>query len=139
LKLDDFSQFGKDPLAKARIEQITNELYISAPYFTSEEAALIKATVVTPHTLNEIPEFEALELEDDTDNEIKGKAKESAVPEAMTIEEALQSRLQNFLKKRKASGDARPCGAHDMVPVYKAVFEITAEELKNEEFLSRLR
>jgi hypothetical protein len=95
--------------------------------------------VVTPPNLNENPAFEALELEGDTDSEIKGKAKENAVPETTKIREAINSFFQNFLKKRKASGDARPCGAHDMVPFYKVVFGITTEELKNEKFLSRLR
>jgi hypothetical protein len=57
----------------------------------------------------------------------------------MTIEEAIKSCLENFFENLKASGDARPCGPHDMGPIYRAVFGITKEELRNEKFLSRLR
>lgn len=56
-----------------------------------------------------------------------------------TIEEAIYDRLANFLDKRKASGDARPCGPHDMVPVYGSIFGIPKEELEDERFLTRLR
>lgn len=57
----------------------------------------------------------------------------------MTIEAAIKFCLQNFFQKRRASGDARPCGPHDMGPIYQAVFGITKEDLKNDKFLSRLR
>ena len=133
--LHDLCNIANDRVAEARTLQTVDELYISAPYFTPEEAALIKAAVVSPPTLNEIPEFEALELEDDANTEIKEPTKE----EAMTIEEAIKSCLQNFFEKRRASGDARPCGPHDMGPICKAVFGITTEDLKNEKFLGRLR
>ena len=59
--------------------------------------------------------------------------------ETVTIEAAIQSSLQNFFEKRRASGDARPCGPHDMGPIYKAVFGISTEELRDEKFLGRLR
>ena len=65
--------------------------------------------------------------------------KEVALQKTLTIEEAITSCLQNFFAKRRASGDARPCGPHDMAPIYKAVFGITTDELKNERFLGRLR
>lgn len=57
----------------------------------------------------------------------------------MTIEQAIQSHLLNFLEKRKASGDARPCGPHDLAPLYRAVFGSSKDDLKDEKFLSRLR
>ena len=38
-----------------------------------------------------------------------------------TVEEVIQTRLSNFFNKRKASGDARPCGPHDMLPIYLSV------------------
>ncbi|KAK8043609.1 hypothetical protein PG993_006039 [Apiospora rasikravindrae] len=41
--------------------------------------------------------------------------------------------------KRKASGDARSCGPHDLAPIYEAVFGIEKEEVQDEKFLSRLR
>jgi hypothetical protein len=137
--LYDLYNIAKDRAAEARTLCTTDELYISAPYFTPEEAALIKATVVPPPTLNYLPEFQALDFEDDTSTKIKEPMEEKAIPEAMTIEEAIKSCLQNFFKKRRASGDARPCGPHDMSPIYNTVFGITKEELTEEKFLSRLR
>jgi hypothetical protein len=53
----------------------------------------------------------------------------------MIVEKAIKSCLQNFFEKRRASGDARPCGPHDMDPIYRAVFGITNEELTDEKFL----
>ncbi|KAL3417624.1 C6 transcription factor [Phlyctema vagabunda] len=139
--LHDLSNIANDRAAEARTLCTTDELYISAPYFTPEEAALIKATVISPPKLNEIPEFEALELEFDTSTEIEEEEgdKVQASPDAMTIEEAIKSCLQNFFEKRRASGDARPCGPHDMSPIYNTVFGITKEELRDPKFLGRLR
>ncbi|OBT63326.1 hypothetical protein VE03_07203 [Pseudogymnoascus sp. 23342-1-I1] len=136
--LYDLCNISKDPAAEARTLRTTDELYISAPYFTPEEAVLIKNTVVSPPILTDIPEFEALELEEDMDAEITEPLKEVAPQKMLTVEDAITSCLQNFFARR-ASGDARPCGPHDMGPIYKAVFGIITEELKNEKFLSRLR
>ena len=47
--------------------------------------------------------------------------------------------MENFFEKRRASGDARPCGPHDMGSIYLAVFGVSKEELKDDKFLSRLR
>lgn len=117
----------------------TDELYISGPYFTTEEALLIKNTVVSPPILTDIPEFEVLEFDEDIDSGINEPLKEVAPQKTLTIQEAITSCLQNFFAKRRASGDARPCGPHDMGPIYKTVFGITTEELKDEKFLGRLR
>ena len=58
---------------------------------------------------------------------------------SLTVEQALHNRLANFLEKRRASGDARPCGPHDMVPIYSGVFGVAREEMGDERFLSRVR
>ena len=137
--LYDLCNIANDRAAEARTLCTTDELYISAPYFTPDEAALIKATIVSPPILNDIPEFEAPELFDDTNIEIKETRNENATPETITIEQAIKSCLQGFFEKRRASGDARRCGPHDMGPVYKTVFGITKEELSDEKFLGRLR
>lgn len=137
--LYDLCNISKGRTAEARTLRTTDELYISAPYFTPEEAVLIKDTIVSPPILTDIPEFEALELERDMDAEISVAPKEEAPQMKMTVEEAITSCLRNFFAKRRASGDARPCGPHDMAPIYKAVFKITTEDLRNEKFLSRLR
>lgn len=57
----------------------------------------------------------------------------------MTIEEAIKHKLTNFFNKRRASGDSRPCGPHDMAPIYKKVFEISHAEIQDPRFLARLR
>jgi hypothetical protein len=98
---------------------------------------IIKATLVSPPSLDEIPEFKSLCINDP--NEVDGSSKEVPTPETMSIEAAIKSCLQNFFEKRRASGNARPCGPHDLGPIYQAVFGITKEDLKNEKFLSRLR
>lgn len=100
---------------------------------------LIKNTIVSQPILTDIPEFEALDLAENMDAEINEAPNEEAPQKTLTVEEAITSCLQNFFAKRRASGDARPCGPHDMGPVYKAVFGITTAELKEEKFLSRLR
>ncbi|TGO57051.1 hypothetical protein BCON_0070g00230 [Botryotinia convoluta] len=134
--LYDLHNVANDREAQARTQETTDELYISGPYFTSEEAARIKCTVVPVLTLNEIPEFEELEgdLKHDTT-----PALEDDAPKNMTVETAIKCCFQSFFEKRKASGDARPCGPHDMGPIYRAVFMISKEELKDERFLGRLR
>ena len=55
------------------------------------------------------------------------------------MEEAIHGAFENFAGKRKASGDARPCGPHGLLPVYCDVFGVSKDELKGEKFLSRLR
>ena len=56
----------------------------------------------------------------------------------ITVERALHYKLANFIDKRKAIGTARPCGPHDIVPVYSSIFGIT-EGLGDERFLRPLR
>lgn len=55
------------------------------------------------------------------------------------MEEAIYERLAGFFDKRRASGDSRPCGPHDMAPIYEKVFNIEPSELRDENFPSRLR
>jgi hypothetical protein len=62
--LHDLCNIANDRAAEARTLGTTDELYISAPYFTPDEVALIKTTMVAPPTLHEIPEFEDLKTED---------------------------------------------------------------------------
>ncbi|TVY15536.1 hypothetical protein LARI1_G005018 [Lachnellula arida] len=133
--LYDLSNIAMDRAAEARTLCTTDELYISGPYFTPEESVRIKSTVVSAPTLDEVPEFEALAL----DANEPAKAKEKPTCEKMTIEEAIKSCLQNFFEKRRASGDARPCGPHDMAPIYREVFGVSKDDLRDEKFLSRLR
>ncbi|KAN0122830.1 hypothetical protein V8E51_001156 [Hyaloscypha variabilis] len=119
--LYDLCNIASDRAAEARTLATTDELYISGPYFSPEEAMIIKATLVSPPSLKEIPEFESLCM--DNPNEVDGSSKEVPTPETMSIEAAIKYCLQNLFQKRRAS----------------AVFGITKEDLNNEKFLSRLR
>ena len=125
--LYDLSKVTRDPQSEKRLSSTTHALYISGPYFSDEEAARIRAAIVD-HAIK------VEHGEDDSDDK-----EDVHVQDSSTVEEAIYARLQNFFEKRKASGDARPCGPHDMFPIYGSVFGISKEELNDERFLSRLR
>ncbi|KAG9645086.1 hypothetical protein KCU95_g8269, partial [Aureobasidium melanogenum] len=133
--LHDLCNIATDRAAELRTLATTDELYISAPYFTAEEAALVKNTEILAPTPTEVPEFEEL----DQEVTLEPRQTEDVTSHTVTIEQAIKDCLQNFFEKRRASGDSRPCGPHDMGPIYRAVFGISKEELKDEKFLSRLR
>lgn len=61
------------------------------------------------------------------------------IKESKTVEEAIKEGLAGVFDKRRASGDSRPCGPHDMAPIYEEVFGIEPSELRDERFLSRVR
>jgi hypothetical protein len=120
--------------------QNIDELYISTPYFIAEEAGKIKnALVVLPLEqlyLSHHADFE--EEEDDEGMETQENESEQQNREKkeegkeMTAKQAIKTLLSGFLEKRKASCDSRPCGPHDLAPVYEAVFEIQKIELEEE-------
>lgn len=64
--------------------------------------------------------------------------KHAIVPSGMSVEQDINAQLEHFFEKRRASGDCRPCGPHDMVPVYLACFGIDKAEIEDEKFVSRL-
>ncbi|KAK4505228.1 hypothetical protein PRZ48_003191 [Zasmidium cellare] len=103
----DLHNMAKDKTCEKRLLQTTDELYISAPYFSNEEAVAIKAAEVDS--------------------------------EGASLQEAITTNLQNFFEKRKASGDCRPCGPHDMVPVYLSCFGIEKAEIEDAKFVGRVR
>ena len=119
--LYDLKNVAVDASSQKRISKTTNELYISEPYFTDPQATAIRSAQ-SDHLV-------AFRLPSDA----------SEFLEQPTIEEMIHFRLANFLDKRRASGDARPCGPHDMVPIYSEILSISREEIKDERFLSRLR
>ena len=127
--LYDLSNVASDPLSEKRISSTTHELYISEPYFTESEATRICTALIDDLAKAEVTNIQSASSPDDT----------STFHEEITVEEAIHIKLTDFFDKRKASGDARPCGPHDMVPVYGVIFGIQKEQLKDERFLSRLR
>ena len=80
-----------------------------------------------------------IDVDDVIDREEKAVDNTFVLSKNVTVEKMIHHFLFDFFDKHKASGDARPCGPHDMVPIYGRVFGIQKEELKNERFLNRLR
>ena len=111
----------KDSPSEKRLSTTMSELYISEPYSGDFEATKIRTALI--HDPGESGRLVSL----------------STKVQEITIARALHYKLANFLDKRKASGDARPCGPHDMVPIYSSIFRITKENLGDERFLGRLR
>lgn len=108
----DLYSLSKYPICATRLEQTVDELYISAPYFTEKEAVAVKAAQVYESATDDI---------------------------GTTVGEAIGSRLTTFFEKRRASGDARPCGPHDMVPVFLNIFGMKKSEIEEEKFVARVK
>ncbi|TGO68831.1 hypothetical protein BOTNAR_0019g00200 [Botryotinia narcissicola] len=139
--LHDLHNIANNHVAQVRTQNTTDELYICGPYFMLEEASRIKGTIVSLPVLTEVPEFEELEFEGDLKYHVSPDTpvSEDETPKEMTVETVIKSCFQSFFEKRKASGDALPCGPHDMGPIDRAIFMFLNEELKDEKFLGRLR
>lgn len=98
----------KEHSSQHRLSSTTDPQYISTPYFSPNEANLVKSALVA-----------------------------SEEGQTITVQAALTQRLEGFFSKRSASGDFRPCGPHDMVPIYLEVFGLGIVDLQKVE--SRLR
>ena len=149
--LYDLNNVANDPASEKRICSTTNELYISESYFTMAEASRIHSAMVgiifdesidafdaaadTEVVIGRIDKLEADDLpilNDDvaagraTDDRATAKAITAEEPtvEGVTVEDEIHCKLRNFFEKRRASGDARPCGAHDLLLIYLQVFNI---------------
>ncbi|KAK1763807.1 hypothetical protein QBC33DRAFT_548650 [Phialemonium atrogriseum] len=121
--IHDFRQVASNHTSQHRISNTTDPLYISGPYFTPKEAAAVKGAIVD--TVTRVADKDGINL-------VKFNP-------GQTAESAIQSAMANFFDKRRASGDARPCGPHDMAPIYEAIFGIEGGETDEERFLGRLR
>ncbi|USW56152.1 hypothetical protein Slin15195_G094710 [Septoria linicola] len=108
LLIYDLYNMSNDKSCEDRTLQTTDPLYISTPYFSDAEAAVVKNVIVDPIS-------------------------------STTLEQAFSSSLENFFEKRRASGDWRPCGPHDMVPVYLACLGMEKREIEEEGFVARAR
>ena len=123
--LYDLSKVGRDPQSEKRLSLTLHPLYISEPYFSDYDSTRILQAIIDDPTATNPPHTSG----DDDSMKLTN----------MTIEQAIYDKMTNFLNKRKASGDARPCGPHDLVPIYGAIFGIPKDELEDERFLARLR
>ncbi|KAG9717062.1 hypothetical protein KCU73_g15467, partial [Aureobasidium melanogenum] len=84
--LHDLCNIATDRAAELRTLATTDEIYISAPYFTAEEAALVKTTQILTPTLTEVLEFEEL------DHEVTSEPRQTrdVTPHTVTIEQAIK-------------------------------------------------
>ena len=143
--LYDLNNVANDPSSEKRICSTTNELYISEPYFTDSEAIRIRTAIVdgildeADEAIDAATNVTAEAEEGETTAISKSDSTSSTLNNDATVEEVIHNRLSSFFNKRKASGDARPCGPHDMLPIYLSVFSVGKEGLKDDRFLSRLR
>ena len=127
--LYDLSKVARDPQSEKRLSLTLHPLYISEPYFSDTDSTRILQAIIDKPT-----SYEATNPPNTSgDNDSMTLTKEP------TIEQAIYDRMTNFLDKRRASGDARPCGPHDLLPIYSAIFGIPKDELEDEGFLARLR
>lgn len=142
--LYDLNNVAKDASSEKRICSTTNELYISEPYFTDSEATRIRTAIVDGAlgSADEAIDVDTNVTVEAGDNDTILSMCDSTSPtlsKDATVEEVIHTRLSNFFEKRKASGDARPCGPHDMLPIYLSVFNVGKEGLDDDRFLNRLR
>lgn len=129
----DLKHMNKNPTSQKRTLATTNELYISGPYFSTQEALRILEAIVDPETA------QSVELPAEYDEEPDETSRRPTLDDTpQTVEQVIKARLSNFFEKRRASGDSRPCGPHDMAPIYQRVFQISTEELEDEKFISRV-
>ncbi|KAF5642619.1 uncharacterized protein FTJAE_3507 [Fusarium tjaetaba] len=128
--LHDFLNVTKDSRSQKRLNSTTDERYISVPYFDEGQAAVVKAAIIDVDLAKHVSAAaDDIEIIDRDLISQQGKSFETAV----------RTLLGGFLDKRRASGDARPCGPHHLAPLYAKFFDIDLEELKEDKFLGRLR
>ncbi|CZT51462.1 uncharacterized protein RSE6_12609 [Rhynchosporium secalis] len=124
-----------------------DELYIGKPYFHGVTADLIKEILVPISYAPEEIDDEELERPSEPIKSAGSKGVEKASvsiesksePKMETIEQAIKRRMANFYNKRRASGDFRPYGPHDLLPVYLKVFGINERESYDSNFTLRMR
>ena len=141
--LHDFLNVTKDPNAERRINTTTDEHYLSLPYFSPGEAAMIKAAIVDVdlnehHLSSVIP----ADIYYDNDEEETGDDRLGSLVDHLkekTFNEVTRAFLKSFIDKRRASGDTRPCGPHHLAPMYASLFGVDLKEMQDEKFKGRLR
>ena len=127
--LYDLSSVGSDPSSEKRLSATTNELYIGTPYFTDCEAAQIRSTLVQIRFPVETTDTGSKNICPSTKNDSAN----------ISIEHMIHKDLTSFFNKRRASGDARRCGPHDLLPIFLKIFEIEKIDLTCEKFRGRLK
>jgi hypothetical protein len=107
----DFLHVAKGLNSLRRIKSTLDEHYISTPYFSDTEATAIKCAIVDVSITGKLGAFgigttyvgmegEGATHPDQPDSNVEGQ----------TFDVAIRALLNNFIDKRRASSDARPCG-----------------------------
>lgn len=135
--LYDFRNITKDPASARQLNATTDEHFISAPYFDQEQAQVIKAAIVDSY-LSQQHAPNTPDVGNTNHVETAGSYESLVAVQGQPFDTAVRALFNNHLDKRRASGDARPCGPHDLAPRYEALFVKEIEEEKTS-FLSRLR
>lgn len=126
--LHDFLNVTQDSRSQKRLNSTIDEHYISGPYFDEGQAAMVKAAIIDVDIVKHV----AADYIEDIDRDLISQ-------QGNSFEAAIRTLLGGFLDKRRASGDARPCGPHHLAPLYAKFLGIDLEELKEDKFLGRLR
>jgi hypothetical protein len=133
--IHDLCNAAKDPISQQRLETATDELYLS-PYFSNDDTTTIRNALVTNDS-----DTDKISHDNEADISLPTTARfvDGQITELQTVEQAIHNALAGFFDKRKASGDARPCGPHTLAPVYLDVFGLSRSDIQDVRFLARLR
>lgn len=105
----DLRNFNTNPAARSRLDSTVAVFYLGEPYFSVEEANLLRNTFVGP---------------DSTTLE-------------QAIQTTLDERLERRKKKLHESGDFRVCAAHDLAPIFEKSLGIDSKKMtKDSHFIS---
>jgi hypothetical protein len=138
LLIYDLKNYGsKNPASKKRLDETTHVRHLSGPYFSEKEAELVQSAVCPSEGHSLMNEENDNDDAEENSTEATAAGDGDATDETFTLDQAITHRLRNFLEKRRPSGDARPCGKHDMVPIYLECFGAKKEEIEGEGFVRR--
>ncbi|KGQ05658.1 hypothetical protein BBAD15_g9088 [Beauveria bassiana D1-5] len=124
------SAVAADPILGFKMRLLSHD-FITLPCFDQQQADAVEAAIV-----DTIP---TVEHEHRWGQEHLAVLANIPSQQGQRFDLALEVFFQNFFDKRRASGDARPCGPHNLAPVYALLFGIDKKELDSPQFQSRIR
>lgn len=139
----DLRNFTKDTGSQRRLDSTIDERYIGPPYLTAEQSEIVKSAIVDvpldPNAYPALREYMTAGGEDSNSSDKDDERNIGNLGSEKSFESVLGILLNRFLDKRRASGDARPCGPHHLAPLYAALFGIRMDELQEDSFVRRVR
>ncbi|KAK7441937.1 UMTA methyltransferase [Colletotrichum acutatum] len=122
--IHDFLKEAKDPDAQERMNSTTEANYISGPYFDQEQAKQVREATVDVELSISI----SAATQDNHEGDETGESGLRIRIHGLIVEEAIETVMNGYLDKRRASGDARPCGPHDLAPYTGTAVQMSAPE-----------